>query len=132
MNTEIDPELILDGSNPVPCQIRDQLRDLIKAGTLHPGEELPTVRSVAVGLGVPPSVVQEAYDELTQEGLLDAVECAAPRVLAHDGLLATQTYQQELATLCHEFLSRTHASGFTPKEVLQMLRTLTESEERHE
>jgi DNA-binding transcriptional regulator YhcF (GntR family) len=132
MNTDIEPELVLDGSEPVPCQIREQLRELIHLGTLHPGEELPTVRSIAVGLGVPPSAVQEAYDDLAQEGLLDTVEGAAPRVLAGEDARRTRVDNRTLTALCHDFLSRTHSSGFTPKEVLRMLRTLTESEECHE
>jgi GntR family transcriptional regulator len=132
MNAETEPELILDGSASAPCQIREQLRDLIEAGALHPGEELPTVRCVSVELGVPPSVVQEAYDELVRDGLIDSLEGAAPRVLASAAAQSQETWNYELTSLCHDFLSRTRASGFTPKEVLRMLRTLTESEEHHE
>jgi DNA-binding transcriptional regulator YhcF (GntR family) len=132
MNIDTEPELILDGSTTANSQIREQLRELIEAGALHPGEELPTVRCVAVELGVPPSVVQAAYDELVRDGLLDSLEGAAPRVLAHDTTQQHETWNYELTALCHDFLSRTRASGFNHKEVLRMLRTLIESEDRHE
>jgi GntR family transcriptional regulator len=132
MNIDTEPELILDGSTSANSQIREQLRELIEAGVLHPGEELPTVRCVAIGLGVPPSAVQAAYDELVRDGLLDSLEGAAPRVLARVVTQLPETWNYELTSLCHDFLSRTRASGFTRKEVLRMLRTLTESEERYE
>lgn len=132
MKIDTEPELILDGRASADSQIREQLRELIEAGALHPGEELPTVRCVAVELGVPPGVVQAAYDELVREGLLDSLEGATPRVLAHEVTQLPETWNHELTSLCHDFLSRTRASGFTRKEVLRMLRTLTKSEDCHE
>jgi DNA-binding transcriptional regulator YhcF (GntR family) len=132
MNAELEPELVLDGRETVPCQIRDQLRTMIQEGSLHPGEELPTVRAVAVGLGVPPGIVQEAYDDLASEGLLDPIERASPRVLAHAIADHSEERHGALPALCQEFMSRMQACGFTTLHVLRMLRTLTEREECHE
>jgi DNA-binding transcriptional regulator YhcF (GntR family) len=132
MNAELEPELVLDGRETAPCQIRDQLRTMIQDGSLHPGEELPTVRAVAVGLGVPPGIVQEAYDDLASEGLLDPIERASPRVLAHAVAHGSEGRLSALTALCQEFMSRMQTCGFTSLHVLRMLRTLTEREERHE
>src|SRR2546423_5813378 len=104
---------------------------MIQDGSLRPGEELPTVRAVAVGLGVPPGVVQDAYDRLAGEGLLDPIERAGPRVLAYADAGHSEERLSALTSLCQEFLSRMQVCGFTTPHVLQMLRTLTEREESH-
>src|SRR5262249_10284187 len=51
------PELVLEGGGTVWQQIEGQLRQFILSGALRAGEELPTVRAVAVGLAVNPHAV---------------------------------------------------------------------------
>ena len=62
------------------------LREAIRAGTLPPGAQLPTVRDLAWTLKVTPGTVSRAYQLATQEGLLAAtvgrgtfVASASPR-----------------------------------------------------
>src|SRR5437870_11791030 len=54
---------------PVYRQIQDLIRYAIASGLLNPGEQLPTVRSLAVELSVNPNTVIEAYTELEREGI---------------------------------------------------------------
>ncbi len=77
-----DPELVLDGSAPVQQQIAAQICRLILGGVLRPGEELPSVRAVAVGLGVSPRAVEQAYERLERAGLVNGTEGCGPRVAA--------------------------------------------------
>jgi hypothetical protein len=58
------PELVLDGGSSIGQQIEGQIRRLVLSGALRPGEELPTVRGVAVGLTVNPHVVEQCEDFL--------------------------------------------------------------------
>ena len=56
MTAMLDPELTLQGGMAIALQIRTQVRDLIAAGALATGEQLPTVRSLAVELTKRPNL----------------------------------------------------------------------------
>ena len=60
----------LGSSIPVYRQIADQIRAMLVAREFSPGERLPTVRQVAVDLGVNHNTVAEAYRNLADEGWL--------------------------------------------------------------
>src|SRR4051794_20501404 len=60
------------GSEPQYRRIATLLRARIAAGDLQPGERLPAIRALAVELRVGRHTVEEAYAELTAEGLLEA------------------------------------------------------------
>lgn len=58
---------------PVYAQIIDQLRALVREGTLGPGTALPSVRQLATDLEVNPNTIARAYTGLEQEGVLRTV-----------------------------------------------------------
>ena len=69
---------------PIHRQIVDGVRRLIASGELTLGANLPSVRGLALQLGINPNTVAKAYGELTAEGWLDAraglgLFVAAPR-----------------------------------------------------
>src|SRR5579859_3482145 len=55
---------------PLYVQLRDQLRALVHAGDLRPGERIPASRELAIILGVYCTTVANAYAELESEGLI--------------------------------------------------------------
>jgi DNA-binding transcriptional regulator YhcF (GntR family) len=117
MDTLVEPELVIDGGLPVPQQLEGQLRRQILYGILRPGEELPTVRAIAVGLGVNPHAVEEAYGRLQREGFLLGDEGCGPRVAALPG----RADHAKLDNWCRDFLQRSTAEGYSLAEVLQVL-----------
>jgi len=64
---QIDPRRHL----PIYLQIAEAIRGAVAAGTYRPGEALPSLRELAVTLGVNPNTVQRAYDELSREGIVE-------------------------------------------------------------
>ena len=64
--------ILIDESDPRPIyrQVADEIRHLIAGGSLAEGEALPSVRQVAVDLGVNLNTVAGAYRELQTEGLV--------------------------------------------------------------
>jgi GntR family transcriptional regulator len=117
-----DPELILDGSGPIHSQIERQLRRLIQTGALATGEELPTVRTVAVELAINPGAVAEAYGNLEREGYLTQTEGTGVLVAARACWDAPiDPRQVELEELCQGFLKQAACSGFSTVSVLQVL-----------
>jgi GntR family transcriptional regulator len=117
MDTPNEPELVVDGGRPIPEQLEGQIRRQIVDGVLRPGDELPTVREVAVGLSVNPHAVEQAYGRLEQHGFLLAGDGCGPRVAGVPG----QTTRRELSDLCQEFVQRVSAEGYSMAEALQVL-----------
>jgi DNA-binding transcriptional regulator YhcF (GntR family) len=66
MNIEVDT------ASPVPPyeQIRAQIADLAAAMALPTGTKLPTIRQLAVDLGLAPGTVARAYRELEAAGVV--------------------------------------------------------------
>ena len=67
------PQIRIDPTSDVPAvrQIMDGLRVLLVEGELAPGAELPSVRRLAMELGIHFNTVAEAYRQLAAEGWLD-------------------------------------------------------------
>lgn len=56
---------------PIYRQVADQVRRLIASDQLVAGEQLPSVRTLAIDLAVNPMTISKAFNLLEQEGLLE-------------------------------------------------------------
>ena len=59
---------------PIYEQIVDRFQILILNGGLEPGEQLPSVRNLAVDLSINANTIQRAYGELEKRGLIYSVK----------------------------------------------------------
>jgi GntR family transcriptional regulator len=125
MSSDREPELVLEGGAPFDRQIRDQIRRLVAAGVLHPGEQLPTVRAAAVGLAVNPRVVLRAYAELEREGVV-RTEQGSGIFVAPPAPSPEAERRAALERLCLEFLARAAGRGFSPADVTRAIQALTD------
>jgi molybdate-binding protein/DNA-binding transcriptional regulator YhcF (GntR family) len=108
---------------PLYQEIAESIRQQILYGTLHPGDELPTVREMSERWGCAPGTVQRAYQELAEQGLIAGRAGQGTRVAS----LGHSRDQQFLrrATLLHEteaFLLNVMAMGYTLAEIEQAVR----------
>jgi len=103
------PELVLDGGEPICQQIETQVRHFISSGQLRPGEELPTVRALAVGLAINPRTVALAYGRLEQMGFLASNELGGPRVAQP----SSDSQNSDLNQLCARFLQKATRRGYS-------------------
>ena len=55
---------------PIYAQLSEQIRLLIRRGVVGPGKSMPTVRTLAVELGINANTVARVYRDLQREGLL--------------------------------------------------------------
>lgn len=110
---------------PVYRQIQDQIRYGIASGLLSPGEQLPTVRALAVELSVNPNTVIKAYSELEREGTLTTEQGSGTFVASEPpATLSEEKRQAKLESLCLEFLSQAARYGFSSQEVLRAIEDL--------
>ena len=56
---------------PLYLQLIEQVKHAVETGALREGDQLPTIRKVAVDLVMNPNTVVRAYRELEHEGILE-------------------------------------------------------------
>jgi len=113
--------LDLHSGVPVYRQIIDQVTGGMAAGTLAGGDQLPTVRQVAVDLSINPNTVQRAYRELEIRGVLETQQ-GTGTFIGHQKVKRDDLERQrQLAQLAGEFVARAGAAGFTIADLLEQL-----------
>jgi GntR family transcriptional regulator len=110
---------------PIYRQIQDQIRYGIASGLLSAGEQLPTVRALAVELAVNPNTVIKAYSELEREGILTTEQGSGTFVAPQGPVpLSEETRAAKLESMCSEFLAQAARFGFSAKDIVQMIEWL--------
>jgi DNA-binding transcriptional regulator YhcF (GntR family) len=107
---------------PVYRQIIDQILGGVASGGLKPGDQLPTVRQLAVDLAINPNTVVRAYRELEIRGVLDTQQGVGTFITAEPVRSDDAERQRQLDQLVGELLARTGAAGFSAEELTECLR----------
>ena len=127
MSDRPEPELTVQGGVSICDQIRTQIRDCVVSGQLLPGEQLPTVRAMAVELSVNPGTVSKAYEELEREGFLTSEEGSGTFVASEaSSRLGQAEGRAEFERLCQEFLAQAARCGYSSANVIEAIRGLSE------
>jgi GntR family transcriptional regulator len=66
----MDKEVDFESGVPIYMQIVDRIKQMIVSGQLQPGQQLPTMRQLAIDLRVNYNTVGRAYLMLDQEGII--------------------------------------------------------------
>jgi GntR family transcriptional regulator len=106
---------------PVYRQIIDQILGGIAAGTLVPGDQLPTVRQLAVDLAINPNTVVRAYRELEIRGVLSTQQGVGTFVTAVPVEPDAAERQRQLDQLVGEFIARAGGVGFSAEAVVERM-----------
>jgi GntR family transcriptional regulator len=109
---------------PVYRQVIDQVRGGIASGLLEPGDQLPTVRQLAVDLAINPNTVIRAYRELELGGLLETHQGTGTFISAQKMKRADAERERQLAQIVGDCVSRAGAAGFTIDDLIEELRGL--------
>ena len=114
----------LDSHSGVPVyrQMIDQVQGAIAMGVLRPGDQLPTVRLVAVELAINPNTVMRAYRELEIRGFLDTQQGTGTFVADRPDGITREERERMLFQLVGEFVARAGAAGITIDELADALR----------
>jgi GntR family transcriptional regulator len=117
-------QLDLHSGMPVYRQIIDQVRGGIASGLLTAGDQLPTVRQLAVDLAINPNTVVRAYRELEFGGLIETHQGTGTFISAQKMKRADAERERQLAQIVADCVSRAGAAGFTVDELIEELRGL--------
>src|SRR4030088_1617267 len=113
--------LDLKSGVPVYRQLIDQVMGGKAAGALMPGDQLPTVRQVAVDLSINPNTVARAYREMEIRGVLETQQGTGTFISHKEVKRDATEHRRQLTQLTRDFVARAGAAGFTIRELLEQL-----------
>src|SRR5262245_25390977 len=112
-------------SAPIYAQLERAIRFAIATERLRVGEQLPTVRQLAIDLKINANTVAKVYAQLERLGILEARRGVGTFVRARqDGILkreSTQSRKRKLREFADRILSEAHELGFSLDEVVDHL-----------
>jgi GntR family transcriptional regulator len=106
---------------PVYRQIMDQVMGGIAAGSLKPGDQLPTVRQLAVDLAINPNTVVRAYRELEIRDVLTTQQGTGTFITDKKPKPDELERRRRVSQLARDLLARAGAEGITLQELLDYL-----------
>src|SRR5215831_1832540 len=114
--------LDLHSGVPVYRQVIDQVRGGMASGALAAGDQLPTVRQLAVDLAINPNTVVRAYRELELGGLLETHQGTGTFISAQKMRGGNEERARQLARIAEDTVARAGAAGFSVEELSEELR----------
>jgi GntR family transcriptional regulator len=109
---------------PVYRQIIDQVLGGIASGKLRAGDQLPTVRQLAVDLAINPNTVVRAYRELEIREILATQQGTGTFLTDKKPPIDELEHRRRMAQLVGELLARAGAEGITLPEIVGYLEEL--------
>lgn len=116
-------QFVLDPKTGIPYyrQIIDQIKFGIASGNLKAGEQLPTVRALAVELKVNLNTVTKAYKELEIQNILETQQGSGTFISKTNIGLSEKEKSEKLKSICNEFLTIAFSYGFSTEEIITEL-----------
>jgi GntR family transcriptional regulator len=114
----------LDPKSGIPFyrQIIDQIRFGISRGDLKVGEQLPTVRALAVQLQVNLNTISKAYRELDIQNVLEKQQGTGTFIGQSAVKIPRSELKTKLESICGEFLGIASTYGYTVDEIIDELK----------
>jgi len=129
-NGRFEFKLDLHTGVPVYRQLIDQVRVGIASGSLAAGDQLPTVRQLAVDLAINPNTVMRAYRELELGGVLETHQGTGTFISNKKMENKTGERDRQLIQMAKEFAARVGAAGYALEELIERLREMNSTQRR--
>lgn len=105
---------------PIYQQVEEQIRRMIAAGTLPPGQRLSTVRELASALVINPNTVARAYQNLEREGVVETRRGLGTFACEPSLRMTAGERRDSVAVHLARALVEAETMGVTPDEVLSL------------
>jgi GntR family transcriptional regulator len=106
---------------PIYLQVMQQVKYLIASGRLQPGEELPSIRTLAEQLLVNPNTIARAYRELELAGVVEKRRTAGTYVAENGSPLARKERLKLINERIDRLLVEAFQMGFDLDDVLKLV-----------
>ena len=121
-------KITANSGEPIYRQIAEQFRDQILNGKLKEGDYLPSIRGLAKDLKISVITTMKAYEELSDEGLVTAVQGKGYVVNAQDTEMLKEQQHRIVEDNLLAAISASRTAGMTSEELKIMLETLLEAD----
>ena len=124
MNSERVLNFSLDPSSGVPFykQIILQIELAVADKRLSKGDQLPTVRGLAVSLRVNPNTVAKAYNALEIRGIVTSQQGTGTFIRDKQVTLSEVERERVLSGLIKSFITKSASYGFSLDEIIKYLK----------
>jgi GntR family transcriptional regulator len=118
--------LQIDLASPVPAyrQIANGLRTMLVDGTLSPGAQLPTVRRLAIDLGVHHNTIAEAYRLLAEEGWIEMRRRHGVKVLDRLQPKPSAESRESFVRRLRELTAKARSDGLAARTIAGAMRAV--------
>lgn len=118
--------LRLSATSGVPFwrQVRDELADRIRAGTLTPGTHLPSIRELAASSLVSVITIKKAYEELEAMGLVRSYQGRGTFVAEHGEEASRQVLYTELRNSLQILVARAAENGVLEEDLSKIFKEI--------
>jgi len=107
---------------PLHAQVEREIRVAIATGKLKTGDQLPTVRQLAVDLRINANTVARVYLALERDGILETKRGVGTFIAGGPAKKVDQGHRErQLKALTDRYLTETTSLGYTAREVLSHL-----------
>ena len=110
-----------ENSKPIYMQIIDKITQQIIRGKILPGNKLPSVREMAVQMGVNPNTIQRTYSELERMEIVETRRGQGTFVTENTGLIEELKGRLQM-DIIEAFVINMKELGFTEEEMLSGLK----------
>jgi GntR family transcriptional regulator len=104
---------------PIYIQLMEQFKHAVETGALRPGEQLPTLRKLAVELVVNPNTIVRAWRELANEGIVE-IRHGSGAFVSQDAARLTRIPRKAQAVM-QSAVDRLTAAGLTEDEIRRLM-----------
>lgn len=122
----------IDAKHPTPlyAQLERAIRFAIATGKLRIGEQLPTVRQLAVELRINANTVAKVYAGLLRAGVLETVRGVGTFVSSRpvEAPFGRRDREKQLRELADHFIAETGTRGFSIDDVIEHLHSRRKKE----
>src|SRR5882757_6921978 len=130
MHTDLLKSLRLDNSGvPIYVQLREQILRNLGAGVLARGDQMPTMREMAVTLKIDLNTVRHAYDELERMGAITLVRGRGSFVAQPPPAMGARAQNIKADSLAKQVLATAAAMGLDPALVADRIKALSKQKE---
>jgi GntR family transcriptional regulator len=130
MHTDLLKALRLESSGvPIYVQLREQILRQLGAGVLTAGDQMPTMREVAVTLKIDLNTVRHAYDELERMGAITLVRGRGSFVAEPPPAMGARAQNVKVDSLAKQLLATAAAMGLDPALVADRIKALSKQKE---
>ena len=130
MHTDLLKSLRLDSSGvPIYVQLREQILRQLGAGVLARGDQMPTMREVAVALKIDLNTVRHTYDELERMGAITLVRGRGSFVAQPLPAISIRAQAMQIDSLAKQALATADAAGIDPVALADRIKALAKQKE---